>query len=224
MNSLNGIRLFAVSAALIGSTAMADVTQATISIAHRLVINAESMSAAGVSYVAAAQALDTLQAADDLSWAYLSAIEAVDAATATVTARHAEAATGDDDAIVAYAAAQVALSTAVTAAATARDALIAEVTDALPALQAAKLAAYQAASDEKVPPAYRVATYTAAEWDAIEVALRAEKRATRKGTELADEHEAVLLDVRANPQVIAAEASLLIMLPEMKTIFQASEG
>lgn len=60
----------------------------------------------------------------------------------------------------------------------------------------------------RVPTEFIVLTRSPEEWSVIETAIRAESRAVRTGTELADEHAALLAGLRQDPAVVAAVARL----------------
>lgn len=59
-----------------------------------------------------------------------------------------------------------------------------------------------------VPIEYRVAQRTPTEWEAIEIALRAEARAERSNESLGSGHATLLAAVRSDPAVIQAKANL----------------
>jgi hypothetical protein len=86
--------------------------------------------------------------------------------------------------------------------------------------QAAQLVVWRGSEGRSVPPQFRVAERSGAEWDAIEHALIAERRAQRLGETLAAEHAAVLADVRGEVEVIAAANSLELNLPAVQTAFE----
>lgn len=76
----------------------------------------------------------------------------------------------------------------------------------------------------RVPAAFLANDRTEDEWWMIERAVRAERRALRRGYELDPAHEQVLSDVRAEPEVQAARLRLDGDLDAMEAVFTAYQS
>jgi len=102
---------------------------------------------------------------------------------------------------------------------TQRDAAAIQVREALTALRDRSLDGVSAASratmdlwqetqSRRVPAAFRVKTFDSAQWEAIEIALRAEVRAAQRQVPLGTEEETLLAQVRSDPAVVEASQRL----------------
>jgi len=92
--------------------------------------------------------------------------------------------------------------------ATAQQALRDVVLNGFAQQDVARLTVYRDGVPFKTPPEYRVGDRSDAEWLAIEAALRAEARATRRGEALEAAHAQLLAGLRADPDVQAAAQRL----------------
>ena len=72
----------------------------------------------------------------------------------------------------------------------------------------------------RVPAEFRVLTLTVDEWKSTEKALRAERRALRRGEDLDPVYEALLLDLRTDPAVTSAAQQLTLHLSAVEQVFQ----
>ena len=101
-----------------------------------------------------------------------------------------------------------------------REDLFNSATIAATAVQRDRLLAFRMAENRRVPAEFRIHARSEQEWTGIETALRAERRAIRKGELLDTTHSTVLLSVRSHPDVVAASAGLQSDLAAMKSLFQ----
>jgi hypothetical protein len=83
----------------------------------------------------------------------------------------------------------------------------------------ALLDAYNAGAGRKTPPEFKAILRSEAEWTALEGALRAEARATRRGETLAEGHASLLSTARANEAVSTAKTRLDNTLASVKAVF-----
>jgi hypothetical protein len=105
-----------------------------------------------------------------------------------------------------------------------RQALVEAATEGLPSEPIQKLAVWQDGASYQVGPELRTKVRTPEEWQAIELALRAEARANRLAAPLAPEHAGLLAQVRAEVGVIQATLDLQSNLAGMAVVFEGFEG
>lgn len=94
-----------------------------------------------------------------------------------------------------------------------------EVIGSLTSEQATRLQAWRSSVGHDVPAEFRVASRTPDEWNAIELALRAESRSARTGEPIPEQHSTLLAAVRADPAVMNAHNSLDLHLNIIASAF-----
>ena len=87
-----------------------------------------------------------------------------------------------------------------------------------------RLARWRDSEGHRVSPAFRVVERTAEQWRSVELALRAEKRATATGQPLSDSQAALLNEVRSEPAVSEAQGQLNLYLEEVAETFSDIAG
>jgi len=102
---------------------------------------------------------------------------------------------------------------------TKRSELLAVVTEGLSGNSLILLGNWRTAATFNVDPQYRVAERSAEQWKSIEGALRAEKRAIRRGTELDPIQATLLTALRQESEVSAAAARLSAHLATTQAVF-----
>jgi hypothetical protein len=105
-----------------------------------------------------------------------------------------------------------------------RQALVEAATEGLPSEAIERLAIWQDGASYRVGPEFRTKVRTPQEWQAIELALRAEARAARLAETLFPEHADLLAQVRAEVGVIQATLDLQSNLAEMTAVFEGFGG
>lgn len=186
------------------------ISQATVTTIHSIGLTEETLAAAGVTGIQATGILSNVAESPSLVSALASANGAADEAAAALTAAH-EAARGPfatENSPSEVAAAQAAFETALANQAAARTSLFNAATEGLSGGTKAKLAAAATALTHQVPTAFMVVPRPPEAWTEIEVALRAEARAARMGTELSSEHSSLLTAIRTEEEVLAAQSAL----------------
>ncbi len=130
---------------------------------------------------------------------------------------------GDSDLAAAYQTARAVLETKRSAYTTARNGLFAHVTAGLSDAQRTYLVRWQSSARFRVPDSFRVLQRTDEHWKAIGRALRAERRAAKRGDQLDPAMASLLANIRAEFDVIAAQNRLLAYLPQVETVFESFE-
>ncbi len=190
-------------------------------LAARIGLTPEALVVAGFSSNEAKAIVDELGTNGDHASTLASAQSLVDTKAAALTVAHAalqgspgssELIAGRNVARSELSAAQVALQAAP---ATVRTALVLAADPGKKAL----LETYVAGSGHATPPEFKAVSRTDAEWTALEGALRAEARATRRGETLAEGHASLLSTARANEAVSAAKTRLDNNLASVKAVF-----
>lgn len=190
-------------------------------------VSPESLAASGCDAATANAILQSLTAAAGLRLQYEQYLTTCDASNANASgyADLLTDASSDyqdrEDVIAESELAEEAFQDSIDDAKVRRDALLAVAMYAAPAGIQAKIQAFTAAAIYEVPDEFRVLTQTANEWEALEVAVRAEAKATRKGTTLDSVFKDLLDDTRAEPDVIAAKAGLDANYDAMVTVFES---
>jgi len=101
-----------------------------------------------------------------------------------------------------------------------RVALFEVAIEGMPQTKVQRVVVWRKAARYRVAPEFRVRQRTVEEWRAIQRALRAERRGNRIERELAEDHAALLAQVRSDPAVIQASDRLATNLPAMKELFE----
>lgn len=94
-----------------------------------------------------------------------------------------------------------------------------EAVAGLPPQKAGSLQLWISAAGADVPAEFRVLQRSEDDWKAVEKALRAERRALRRGEALEPAMEQLLTALRTEPAVVAAKQRLDSHLPAMKALF-----
>lgn len=201
------------TSSLIGAAAVAH--------AASLGLTSETLAAAGLSGQQATTLLGAIAESDTLTVDLTNAETAASSAGAALTAaqealRSSAGTEGEPEAV---ATAQAAFDQALAACATARTALFNAATAGLSSETKAKLAALSTGLVHNVPREFTVLTMSPEQWVSVEAALRAERRATRLSTTLAEEHATLLSSIRTNENVAAALTNLNNGLGAVETAF-----
>lgn len=200
------------------------VSTATVMTAHMLGFSTKSLAASGVTSQQATAILENIAESPTLVTALDSADEAASAAGQALTAAQ-ETLRGPfatSESFAAVTTAQTAFSEAMTARLAARTALFNAATESLAPETKAKIVASTAGAVHRVPTEFTVVARTPEEWMSIEVALRAEARAVRLETTLAESHATLLAAVRSEEDVIAAETALASGLAGIETAYASA--
>lgn len=183
----------------------------------------EGLAIAQVSPAQVTAVLSRVNAATPLVQAMAAAQSALDQGSAALTMARTLANDHAPDGAAAVSAAEAQLAAAGLAWTSARAALFSEATADLPQPAAAMVGVYASGLHTHVPAELRAVAREPAQWTAIQAALRAEARAARLQTELAEAHAALLASVRADPAVQAAAVSLASSLPALKAALEAPQ-
>lgn len=181
-----------------------------VEVANKLGLVEEVVAASGLNGSQTTGLLANLAESATLI-AALSAADAAasEAGTALTAAQEAmRRSDGNDGAYEAAATAQAAFDQALAARITARTALFNAATEGLGSEAKVKLAALSAGLVHIVPREFTVLTMTPEEWVNVEAALRAESRASRMGTTLAEGQATLLHSIRTHADVVAAQGNL----------------
>jgi hypothetical protein len=191
-------------------------------LANSMGITAESAVIAGLSTAEASEVLAKLDSVSELRATLQTHQIALNLATQAVSQLASVAADSQEDPqshLAEYLAAISELNAAKANVTSATNALFNAITDELSAQQILRLNAWKETTARRVPPSFRVVVRTTEQWDAIEQALKAEARASRLDSPLENEHEQILTAVRAELDVIVAQASLESALVSMNAVF-----
>jgi len=188
--------------------------------AAELGITAESLVVAGL-HGHAESVMNAIDAQPQRRTELLLLHQSMDQATQAITSITAEIqSTGANIELQAQlSSAQASLASLQTQVDTKRSELLEIVTEGLPGNSLILLANWRTAATFNVDPQYRVAERSAEQWKSIEGALRAEKRAIRRGTELDPTQATLLTDLRQESEVGAAAARLSAQLATTQAVF-----
>ncbi len=169
--------------------------------------------------------LNALSAATDERLALAVAHQAVDAASQDVAQIASQLQVGAEedelaDLVAARTAASAELQQRRTELYALRDAIRSHVTNGLPPAAVVCINTCRGSAVYRVPTEFRVIQRTPEQWEAIARAVRKEKKALKRGVPLAQQYADLLVAIRSDPQVMAAEQRLLLHLATVRQIFQ----
>lgn len=214
-----GIMMLACAMTLVGKAAFAQT--AITAVAAELGITPQSTVIANLSPTQASQVLAYLQGAIELRQQLIVKHQAVDAAASTVTELSQLLLTdsGNDEALEQYETAKEVLTAAREQVVEVRVALFEIAVVGIGAEKVAMINVCRSGARYRVQSPLRAKQRTVAQWKTIERALRAEKRANRRGEDLNEDYANLLAQVRADQVVIEAEIHLNQNLEMMKQTF-----
>ncbi len=217
---MNRLRSLAAVSALTLASSTAQAATPVLAAAAEIGITPETLVLADLQ-THATSILAEIETEENLRFLLEATHQLADQAAAEATALRQQVVAGNDDPdlIATYESRLAELQGHQLQIASFRSSLMAAATAGMPAAQLESLATCSGASHQRVPREFRVVARTDAQWKQIGRALRAERRALRRGTALAPEHAAVLNDLRANPQVTAATVRLDLHLQAVEQVF-----
>lgn len=197
----------------------------TIAIAYEIGITPESLVLAQLASSqcgGALNALTVIEQVAELKSDIVAARIMIDQNGQAVTnlAESVQVVSDDENLLADFAQALDDLNASKVAHASAKGTLLDEVLYEVPSAAVTALAIWRDSSHRNVPSEFRVLNLSDQQWNAIERALRAEKRAIRVGETLAAEHAQVLADVRSDVAVVNAQYALTSHLAAVETVFE----
>lgn len=195
----------------------------SLSVMQLLSITPEAAVIAGLESVASIAA--NLESEPELRQVLSAQRATVEAAASQATTLWNNVLANPDDQQVEtqYAAAIAGLQSAKSQLASTTEELFDTAVQGLTQAQVDRLVTWRTTQGRRVPPEFRVTSRSDEQWQAIEAALVAEKRAERLGEELDSDHDQVLGAVRAEFDVIAAANALQSGLLPMQADFEELE-
>ena len=115
--------------------------------------------------------------------------------------------------------AQASLDATMASIRSAREAIFESVMEGFEQEQVDRVLVWQSAGARSVPHELRSVAREDEEWDRIEVALKAEARANRRGEIVSPSHAAVLAQAWADPTVVQGRARLMLNLSQAQLVF-----
>lgn len=193
----------------------------TAAAATELGLTPESLVASGFTTTDAAVILYRIETAATLRQNLANTHELTATAAQQVTALATLLQNGDTDdtAVQAYESAVQQFETARAQVVSGRNALLEAGLDGFPAAMIQKLTMFREGAGMGVPAELRVVQRTTAQWAQIKRALRAEKRAIRRGEDLDETHANLLTTVRSDAAVVTAASNLSQGLDAMRALF-----
>ena len=203
---------------LVGKSVFA---QTTTTVAVEIGLTPQSAVIANLSSTQASTALAQLQAAGELRQLLTAKHQAVDTASLAVTqlSQLLRTDSGNEELLQQYEVAKEALIAAKEQVVELQEALFDVAVAGIQADKVAMINVCNSGARYRVQSQLRAKLRTRAQWKTIDRALRAEKRAIRRGEDLDEEHANLLTQVRADQVVITAEIHLNQNLEMMKQTF-----
>lgn len=194
----------------------------TSDVAAWIGITPESMVVAQFDVPQATAVLNALDESSELRGAIADQHAQADAASDAVTtlSESLQANPDDPDLLASFEEASTALAAAQSQIEALRNDLFAAAVASASEAQRQRLIIWRSAGDRRIPAEARVQAHPADEWQQVEAAVRAERRALRRGEELDTEQAALLNTIRSHPDVVQAAANLQANLAPMKVLFQ----
>lgn len=198
-----------------------EVDAETVRVVMQIGLGPRALAAAGVSAEEAASLLTRVDQDPSTRAAYVTAADNLSSAR-TALAAAIEAARSDPasqslrQAATAAAASVASARQSLTQAASG---LVSVAVAGLPDGAATRLAVCRQTRHHRVPPALWTASLSAAEWDRLELALIAERRAQRLNVAVPEDAAQLLAQCRAQPQVVQAQQNIDASLAAIESTF-----
>jgi hypothetical protein len=189
----------------------------------QLELSPEAVSASGL-HNSLQTLLDQVEQATTLRQTLAAKRDALGTASQAVSALEAAMGQSDGNAelLAQYQAATAQLQTLRGELTTLDGQLLAAATLNLPGTDVQKLNIFRQSEGRRVPPEFRVKLLTSEQWDDVESALIAERRAQRMGHELDPEAASLLGALRIDAEVIQAASNLQATLVQDQALFAAA--